>query len=146
MTFFVCWFKYLIDNVYISLAFYFWHVFWHAVFSICFLAYIVCFKKHFVVVGISIALTLLRKHCRSLPEAVLVLTLKIQTRHSGSIRLQVHLDILETCYQRSKDLLRLNNWKIALRLVQSNGMKTTQRLCENSWLQIPILRFWIEFE
>ena len=59
-------------------------VFWHTVFSICFLAYIVCFKKHFVstsmvtvIFGIPIALTLLREHCRSLPEAVLVLTLKI---------------------------------------------------------------------
>ena len=40
------------------------------------------------------------QHSRlSLPEAVL--TLGIQTRHSRSIRLHVHLNILETCYQRS---------------------------------------------
>ena len=41
----------------------------------------------------------------SLPAAVRVLTLGIQTRHSRSIRLHVHLNILETCqltcYQRS---------------------------------------------
>ena len=79
-----------------------------------------------VIFGIPIALTLLREHCRSLPEAVLVLTL---FRHSGSIRLLVHLNILETCYQRSKDFLKLNNSKIVLRLIQSSGMKTTQRLC-----------------
>ena len=41
------------------------------------------------------------KGTRSLPEAVRVLTLGIQTRHSRSIRLHVHLNILETCYQRS---------------------------------------------
>ena len=44
------------------------------------------------------------KGARSLPEAVLVLTLGIHTRHSGSIRLHVHLNILETCYQRSISL------------------------------------------
>ena len=38
------------------------------------------------------------KGARSLPEAVRVLTLGIQTRHSWSIRLHVHLNILETCY------------------------------------------------
>ena len=70
-----------------------------------------------VIFGIPIALTLLREHCRSLPQAVFVLTLKIQTRHSGSIRLHVPRNILETCYQRSKNFLRLNNSKIALRLV-----------------------------
>ena len=36
----------------------------------------------------------------SLPEAARVLTLGIQTRHSQSIRLHVHLNILETRYQR----------------------------------------------
>ena len=34
-------------------------------------------------------------------RAARVLTLGIQTRHSRRIRLQVHLNILETCYQRS---------------------------------------------
>ena len=41
----------------------------------------------------------------SLPAAVRILTLGIQTRQSRSIRLHVHLNILETCqltcYQRS---------------------------------------------
>ena len=32
----------------------------------------------------------------------------------------------------SKDLLRLNNSKIALRLVQSSGIKTARRLCKHS--------------
>ena len=40
--FYISWLSlcvgYLIDNVYISLALYFWHVFWHTVFSIYFLA------------------------------------------------------------------------------------------------------------
>ena len=44
------------------------------------------------------------KGARSLPEAVLVRTLGIQTRHSRSIRLHVHLNILETCYQRGISL------------------------------------------
>ena len=69
-------------------------------FGIYFFAYIVCFKKHFVSISVGISI----KGARSLPEAVLVLTLGIQTRHSGSIRLHVHLNILETCYQRSISL------------------------------------------
>ena len=52
MTFSAC-FGYLIDHVYISLAFDFWHVcfgirYLAFVFGIYFLVYIVCFKKHFV--------------------------------------------------------------------------------------------------
>ena len=69
-------------------------------FGIYFLAYIVRFKKHFVSVSMQTFWHLYSTHpfkgARSLPEAVLVVTLGIQTRHSGSIRLHVHLNILET--------------------------------------------------
>ena len=100
---------YLIDHVYITLAFDFWHVFfgmrylafgsWHLL-----LAYSDGFKKHFVSIS-SVTFSHLQsthtfKGARSLFEAVRVLTLGIQTRYSQSIRLHVHLNILETCYQR----------------------------------------------
>ena len=101
---------YLIDHVYISLAFDFWHVFfgmrylafgfWHLL-----LAYSDRFKKHFGSISSVTFWHLYSTHtfkgARSLPEAVRALTLGIQTRYSQSIRLHVHLNILETCYQRS---------------------------------------------
>ena len=98
---------YLIDHVYIPLAFDFWHVFlgirylafgfWHLL-----LAYSFGFKKHFISISIvtfwHLDSTHTFKGARSLPEAVRVLTLGIQTQYSQSIRLHVHL--LETCCQR----------------------------------------------
>ena len=95
MTFSVCW---LLDrSCYISLAFDFWHAFlayvnlafgfWHLLFGI------ECFKKHFVSISSVTYSTHAFKGARSLPEAIRVLTLGIQTRHSRSIRLHVHLNI-----------------------------------------------------
>ena len=125
--FYILWLSlcvgYLIDNVYLSLAFYFWHlcfgirylafVFWHLLFGIhC------CFKKHFVSISIVTCWHLYSTHAfkgvRSLPKAALVVTLGIQTRHSVSIRLHVHLNILEPCYQCS---ISFNNAKITLSLL-----------------------------
>ena len=84
-------------------------------FGIYFLAYIVCFKKHFVSISIVTCWHLYSTHAfkrvRSLPKAALVLTLGIQTRHSVGIRLHVHLNILEPCYQCS---ISFNNAKITL--------------------------------
>ena len=109
MTF--CVLIYLIDHVYISLAFDFWQVF----FGIQYLAFgfwhllLAHSVKHFVSIS-SVTFWLLYStqafHQRlgsfpSLPDAVRVLTLGIQTRHSRSIRLQVRLNILETYNQRS---------------------------------------------
>ena len=79
---------YLIDHVYISLAFDFWHVFfgmrylafgfWHLL-----LAYSDSYKKHFVSISSVTFWHLYSTHtfkgARSLPEAVLVLSLGIQT-------------------------------------------------------------------
>ena len=49
---------------------------------------------------------------RSLPEAVLVLTLGIQTRHNGSIRLDVHLNIHFFNATITFSLLTLSSCKI----------------------------------
>ena len=79
---------YLIDHVYISLAFDFWHVFlgirylapgfWHLL-----LAYSFDFKKHFISISTVTFWHLYSTHtfkgARSLPEAVRVQTLGIQT-------------------------------------------------------------------
>ena len=85
----------MIDYVYISffgiryLAFGFWHL----------LFGIQCFKKHFVSISSVIFWHLYSTHAfkgaKSLPEAISVLTLGIQmqTRHSRSIPLHVHLNI-----------------------------------------------------
>ena len=77
---------------YVYLAFGFWHL----IFGIQ------CLKKHFVSISSVTFWHLYSTHAfkggRSLPEAVRVLTLGIQTPHSRSIRLHVHLNILETCY------------------------------------------------
>ena len=99
---------YLIDHVYISLEFNLGMCFWaystqRLVFDIFFLAYGV---KHFVSISsVTLFWQLYSPHTfhqrlGSLPEVVCGLTLGIQTRHSQSIRLHVHLNILETCYQR----------------------------------------------
>ena len=91
----------LIDNVYISLALifgmrllayaYLAFGFWHLLFGIQ------CFKKHFVSISSVTFWYLYCTHAfkgvKSLPEAESVLTLRIQTRHSRSIRLHMHLNI-----------------------------------------------------
>ena len=82
--------------------------FWHT------LSVLIAFRQHFYGNLFAAGSTHAFKGVRSFPKAVLVLTLGIQTRHSVSIRLHVHLNILEPCYQRS---ISFNNAKITLSLL-----------------------------